>query len=396
MESLTDRVAIIGMGCTSFGELWDRSVESLVVEACTEALEDAGIELGEIQGAWLGTARSGHRGVALSNSLKLGTTPVTRIEAGCATSTDALRNACYAVAAGNCNLALVCGLEKNKDYGFAGTPVSPPSYPEVALSQTRPSLPMPSQFALLANAYFSKYGIDYQEGKRILGKIAVKNHHNGMDSPKAHLHREITLEEAVHAPLIAKPLGFYDCCAVSDGCAAAIITRSELASRHRNDFILVKGIGLACGDEYAQIDEDYDWTYWRENRAAAAVAYREAGITHPREEIDIAMVHDCFTINELISYEDLGFSPVGRAQEDIDKGFFERSGSLPVNTDGGLKCFGHPTGATGLRMIYEIYKQIQGKVGARQIKNVSIGLTHNIGGWPGAFTCTVAIFGKAL
>jgi acetyl-CoA C-acetyltransferase len=395
MEGLKDRVAIIGMGCTSFGELWDQSVESLVVEACTEAFEDAGIEAKDIQGAWLGTARSGHRGVALSNPLKLGTTPVTRIEAACATSTDALRNACYAVAAGILDIALVCGLEKNKDYGFAGTPVSPPSYPEVALSQTRPSLPMPSQFALLANAYFAKYGIDDQEGKRILAKIAVKNHRNGMDSPKAHYHREITLEEAINAPLVAKPLGLYDCCAVSDGCAAAIVVPSELASRYRNDFILVKGIGLACGDEYAQIDEDYDWTYWRENRAAAAMAYREAGLHHPREEIDIAMVHDCFTINELISYEDLGFCPAGRAKEDIDSGFFERGGGLPVNTDGGLKCFGHPTGATGMRMIYEIYKQMQGKAGARQIKKVNIGLTHNIGGWPGAFTATVAIFGKS-
>jgi acetyl-CoA C-acetyltransferase len=396
MESLKDRVAIIGMGCTPFGELWDRSVESLVVEACTEALEDAGLEAGQIQGAWLGTARSGHRGVVLSNSLKLGMTPITRIEAGCATSTDALRNACYAIAAGNCDLALVCGLEKNKDYGFAGTPVSPPSYPEVALSQTRPSLPMPSQFALLANAYFSKFGIHYDEGKRIMAKIAVKNHHNGMASPKAHFHREITVEEAINAPLIAKPLGLYDCCAVSDGCASAVITRSDLASHYRSDFILVKGIGLACGDEYAQIDESYDWTYWRENRAAAAMAYREAGVTHPREEIDIAMVHDCFTINELISYEDLGFSPVGRAKEDIDAGFFERSGGLPVNTDGGLKCFGHPTGATGLRMIYEIYKQMQGKAGPRQREGVRVGLTHNIGGWPGAFTCTVAIFGNPL
>ena len=396
MESLRDRVAIIGMGCTLFGELWDQSVESLVVEACTEAFEDAGIESGEIQGAWLGTARSGHRGVVLSNPLKLGTTPVTRIEAACATSTDALRNACYAVAAGNCDLALVCGLEKNKDYGFAGTPVSPPSYPEMALSQTRPSLPMPSQFALLANAYFAKYGIDRKEGKRLLAKIAVKNHYNGMDSPKAHFRREITLEEAISAPLIAEPLGLYDCCAVSDGCAAAIITRSELASRYRNDFILVKGIGLACGDEYAQIDQGYDWTYWRENRAAALMAYREAGITRPREEIDIAIVHDCFTINELITYEDLGFSPVGRAKEDIDGGFFERRGGLPVNTDGGLKCFGHPTGATGLRMIYEVYKQMQGKAGGRQIERAKIGLTHNIGGWPGAFTSAVAIFGKAF
>lgn len=396
MESLKDKVAIIGMGCTSFGELWDRTVESLVVEACTEAFEDAGIEAGQVQGAWLGTARSGHRGVALSQPLKLGTTPVTRIEAACATATDALRNACYAIIAGNCDIALVCGLEKNKDYGFAGTPVSPPSYPEVALSQTRPSLPMPSQFALLANAYFSKYGIEDQEGKQILAKIAVKNHHNGMDSPKAHYHREITLEEAVNAPLIAKPLGLYDCCAVSDGCAAAIITRSELASHYRDDFILIKGIGLACGDEYAQIDEDYDWTYWRENRAAAQMAYQEAGVHCPREEINIAMVHDCFTINEFISYEDLGFSPIGRAKEDVHGGFFERGGGLPVNTDGGLKCFGHPTGATGLRMIYEIYKQMQGKGGARQIEKVDIGLTHNIGGWPGAFTCTVAIFGKAF
>jgi acetyl-CoA C-acetyltransferase len=396
MESLKDKVAIIGMGCTPFGELWDRSVESLVVEACTEALEDAGIETGQIQGAWLGTARSGHRGVALSNPLKLGTTPVTRIEAACATSTDALRNASFAVAAGNCDIALVCGVEKNKDYGFTGTPVSPPSYPEVALSQTRPSLPMPSQFALLANAYFSKYGIEDEEGKRTLAKIAVKNHRNGMDSPRAHYHREITIEEAVTAPLIAKPLGLYDCCAVSDGCAAAILVRSELASRYRSDFILVKGIGLACGDEYAQIDEDYDWTYWRENRAAAAMAYQEAGITHPREEIDLAMVHDCFTINEWISYEDLGFSPVGSAKEDIDAGFFERRGGLPVNTDGGLKCFGHPTGATGLRMVYEVYKQMQGKAEKRQIHNVRIGLTHNIGGWPGAFTSAVAIFGKAI
>lgn len=395
MGSLKDRVAIIGMGCTSFGELWDRSVESLVVEACTEAFQDAGIEARHIQGAWLGTARSGHRGVVLSNPLKLGTTPVTRIEAACATSTDALRNACYAVAAGTLDIALVCGLEKNKDYGFAGTPVSPPSYPEVALSQTRPSLPMPSQFALLANAYFAKYGIEDQEGKRILAKIAVKNHRNGMESPKAHYHREITLEEAINAPLVAKPLGLYDCCAVSDGCAAAVITRSELAPHYRNDPILIKGIGLACGDEYAQIDEDYDWTSWRENRAAAAMAYREAGITNPREEIDIAMVHDCFTINELISYEDLGFSSVGKAKDDIDAGFFERSGGLPVNTDGGLKCFGHPTGATGLRMIYEIYKQMQGKAGARQMKKVNIGLTHNIGGWPGAFTAAVAIFGKS-
>jgi len=394
MESIKDKAAIIGMGCAKFGERWEASIHDLIVEAAFEAFNDAHIKPGDIQAVWWGTSFSEHRGTAIAESLKLGGIPYTRIENACAAGLDVLRNASYAVAAGVYDIVMACGGEKLKDFGFSGLPVSPPSYAELALSQTKPVTPMPAQFALLANRYFHHYGIDYEEGKRAISKIAVKNHHNGTLSPKAHFHREISLETAINAPMIAKPLGLYDCCGVSDGCAVAIITRPEIARKYRDDYVLLKGLGVAGGDEYAAIPSDFDWVHWEENLAAAEIAYREAGITNPREQIDIAQVHDCFTINELISYEDLGFSPRGKAIDDINSGFFELDGGLPVNTDGGLKCFGHPIGATGLRMVYEIYKQLQGKAEARQLKKVKLGLAHNIGGWPGAFTAAVAIFGR--
>lgn len=394
MESIKDKVAIIGMGCTQFGELWDKGIYDMVIEAAYEAYEDARIEPSQIQACWVGTAYGLHRGTSLS-ALHLGAIPISRLENACATGTDTLRNAAYAVAAGVCDFAMALGVEKTKDYGFSGLPVSPPSYPEVAMSHTKPAAPMPSQFALMANRYFYHYGIDYKEGKRALGKIAVKNHHNGTLSPKAHLRREITLDEAVNAPMIAKPLGLYDCCGVSDGCACAIVTRPDIARKIKGDqYILIKGLGVACGDDYAQLSAKYDWTHWEENLAAAKIAYAEAGIDNPREQIDVAEVHDCFSINELVTYEDLGFSPRGKGMDDVNAGYFELSGGLPVNPDGGLKSFGHPVAASGLRMIYEIYAQLLGRAGPRQVKDPKLGLIHNIGGWPGAFTSAVAIFGR--
>lgn len=394
MENIKDRVAIIGMGCTKFGELWDSSLDDLIVDACYEAFDDAGIKPEDIQAAWLGTFTSGRKGTTLAIPLKFRGIPVSRVENACATGTDAFRNACYAVAAGIYDMVLVCGAEKLKDYGFSGLPNNAPAYPELALSQTKPPAPMPAQFALLANRYFYHYKIPYDKGKRAMAKIAVKNHHNGMLSPKAHFHQEVSLEAVINAPMIAKPLGLYDCCGVSDGAAAAVITTPEIAKKYRDAYVLVKGLGIATGDEYAQVPSDFDWLHWEENVAAAEIAYKEAGITNPREQIDIAIVHDCFSINELITYEDLGFSPRGKAIDDIDAGFFGLDGGLPVNTDGGLKCFGHPIGATGLRMIYEVYEQLQGKASDRQLKKVKLGLTHNLGGTPGAMTSAVSIFGK--
>ena len=394
-NGIRDKVAIIGMGCVKFGENWEQSAADMIIEAAYEAYEDARIEPKEIQAAWVGTCQAGVRGTQLAVPLKLEYIPISRLENACATGTDAFRNACYGVAAGIYDIALVVGVEKTKDTGYSGLETTYSRHisqgtwldPEVFVG-------MPAQFALAATRYFYRYQLSYEEGKRTLAKISVKSHHNGTLSPKAHLRREITIEQVITAPMIAWPLGLFDCCGVSDGAAAAIIARPELAGKFRDDYILVKGLGVACGASQAELQDDYDFTHFEETVIASNSAYAEAGIKQPRKEIDLASVHDCFSITELINYEDLGFSPRGKAKEDVDAGTFTLEGELPVNTDGGLKCFGHPVGASGIRMLYEIYKQLQGKAEARQIKKAEIGLTHNLGGLPGRFTCAVTILGR--
>lgn len=391
MQGIKDRVAIVGMGCTKFGELWDKNFKDLMVDACYEAFEDAGIGSKDIQAAWYGSRESGFTGSHLANALKLEYIPITRVENFCAGGTDTFRNACYAVAAGIYDIVLACGVEKCKDHfgGFTMDITDP-----FDRSMVEWELPPVSQFAQLANRYFYHYGLSYEEGKRILAKISVKNHHNGTMSPKAHFQREITLEQAINAPMISYPLGLFDACGLSDGGAAAIITTPEIAKSMRKDYVLVKGLALVNGGGQGKLQSDYDFIHIPETVAAGKLAYKEAGIKNPRQEVDIAVVHDCFTITELLIYEDLGFSPRGKGPEDVEAGTFTLEGDLPVNTDGGLKCFGHPLSASGLRMIYEIYKQLQGKAGARQVKKADIGLTHNVGGVSGYFNCAVAILGK--
>ena len=389
MQGIKDRVAIIGMGCTKFGERWDASAADLMVEAAYEAYEDAGITSQDIQAAWVGTVQSFRTGQALAQALKLDYVPITRVENACATATDAFRNASYAVAAGIYDIAIAVGVEKLKDSGFSGLAV-----PESVGSEVAPPTPPPAQFAMAATRYFHHYGLSYEEGKHILAQIASKNHHNGTQSPKAHFQREVSVDQVMKAPMIAWPLGLYDCCGVSDGAAAAIITTPEIARSFRRDYVLVKGLGLAVGS-FGILRDDWDFVHFPENVRAGQAAYQDAGITNPREEIDLASVHDCFTITELIIAEDLGFSPRGQAKDDVEAGTFTLEGDLPINTDGGLKCFGHPIGASGIRMIYEVYKQLQGKAGPRQLQKADIGLTHNLGGRPGSFTASVAIFGRA-
>ncbi len=389
MEGIKDKIAIIGMGCTKFGERWDSDGYDLLVEACYEAIEDAGIEAKDIQAGWLGTHSSFTTGQPLAQALKLDYIPITRVENACATGTDAFRNACYAVAAGIYDIVIAVGVEKLKDSGISGL-----SVPRPPGSDVTPPTPPPSQFALAGTRYFHHYDIPYDEGKVTLAKIAVKNHHNGTMNSKAHFRKEISVEQVLKAPMIAWPLGLFDCCGVSDGAAAAIITRADLAKNFREDYILVKGLGLAVGGNQGLLQDDYDFVHFPENVRAAEIAYQESGISDPRKEIDLAVVHDCFTITELIIYEDLGFSQRGKASEDVEAGTFTLEGELPVNTDGGLKCFGHPIGASGIRMIYEVYKQLQDKAGERQVKDAKIGLTHNLGGYPGSFSASVAVFGR--
>ncbi|MCY4366745.1 MAG: acetyl-CoA acetyltransferase [Chloroflexi bacterium] len=389
MNGIRDRVAIIGMGCTKFGERWDASAADLMVEAAYEAYADAGIESSDVQAAWLGTVSSFRTGQPLAEALKLDYIPITRVENACATATDAFRNASYAVAAGIYDIVLAVGVEKLKDSGFSGLAV-----PEAPGSDVTPPTPPPSQFAMAATRYFHQYGIPYEDGKRTLAQIAAKNHHNGTLNSRAHFQQEIGVDQVVNAPMIAWPLGLFDCCGVSDGAAAAIITTPEIARSFRQDYVLVKALALSVG-AFGAIRSDWDFTHFPETVRASQSAFQEAGISSPREELDMAMVHDCFTITELIIYEDLGLSQRGRASEDVASGSFTLEGELPVNTDGGLKCFGHPIGASGIRMIYEVYKQLQGKADARQLRKADLGLTHNLGGRPGSFTCSVAIFGAA-
>ena len=389
MESFRDKVAVVGMGCTKFGERWDASPEDLLIEAAYEAYEDAGIDPSDIQAAWVGTTRSGEAGASVADPLKLRDIPITRVENWCATGHDALRNAAFGIASGMYDVVMAIGFEKLKDTGGAGLGVGRGTDPVQYPFGTAPGF-----FANIATRYFHTHGWDEEQGKTVLGKISVKNHHNGTMSPKAHFQREVTLEEVVRAPMISWPLGLLDCCPTTDGAAAAILCRADLAHSFRADPIYIKGIGFSVDPLMPTQRPGFDYLGFEANRNAARQAYTQAGIQTPRTELDLAVVHDCFTVTELVIYEDLGFSPKGRGWEDVEAGTFTLEGELPVNTDGGLKAFGHPIGATGLRTTYEIYKQLQHKAGPRQIKDAELGLCHTLGGSPQV--AAVAVLGNSL
>jgi len=395
-NGIRDKVAIIGMGCSKFGERWDCDAEDLMVEAFEECIEDAGIDFKEIQAAWLATAieeiHVGKGGLPLAFALRLPYIPVTRVENFCASGSEALRGATYAVASGACDIALALGVEKLKDTGYGGLP-----------QRSRGSLnsmwwanySAPGSFAQLATAYRTKHGIDAAELKRAMAHISIKSHDNGAKNPKAHLQRQITEEQVMSAPMVAEPLGIYDCCGVSDGAACAIVTTPEIAkAMGKKDLITVKALQLSVSNGVEAGHNSWDGSYFMTARIASKRAYEEAGIRNPREEISLAEVHDCFSITELVTMEDLYLSPEGGAVKDVLDGFYDSDGGLPCQIDGGLKCFGHPIGSSGLRMIYELYLQMQGRAGKRQVSNPTLGLTHNLGGAPHQNVCSVAIIGQ--
>lgn len=380
--SIKDKVAIIGMGCSKFGERWGAGIGDLAIESVSEALVDAGVDLKDIEAFYVGQMYAPVGGIAgsmVADALKLKNVPVIRNENWCTSGHIALIEACLAVASGAYDIVMALGVEKLKDTGYPGLGTGRGMSPVYEARRTAPG-----SFALIATRYFHEYGMTMEEGRATIGKIAVKNHYNGSLSPKAHFQKVVTLEEVINAPVVAYPLGLYDCCGNSDGSACAIVTRADLARKFREDPIYLKGFGVSMDAMLPHARPGFGWTSFDSLMDSANKAYKMAGIKNPREEIDLAEVHDCFTITEMIIYEDFGFSPRGRAKEDIDSGFFELDGGLPVNTDGGLKCFGHPVGASGLRMTYEVYKQLQGKVDnpARQVKNASRGLAHTFGGPP--------------
>jgi acetyl-CoA C-acetyltransferase len=228
----------------------------------------------------------------------------------------------------------------------------------------------------------------------VLSRIAYKNHANGEKNPKAQFRKIVPLEQIKCSPRVADPLGIMDCSGVSDGSAAAIIVRAEDAHKYTDKPIFIKALSFVAGPAEGPLSPDYDYTTFPEVVASAKDAYKQAGVKNPREEISMAEVHDCFTPTELVLYEDLGFAERGGAWRDVLAGTFDLDGRLPVNPDGGLKSFGHPIGASGLRMMYEMWLQLRGEAGPRQIKNPRLGLTHNLGGAPGRCVSFVSVVGR--
>jgi acetyl-CoA C-acetyltransferase len=395
-NGIRDRVAIIGMGCTPFGEHWDKGVDDLCVDSANLAVSSAGIEIDDVDAFWLGTASSGISGLTLSKPLKLDYKPVTRVENFCATGSEAFRNACYAVASGAYDMVMSLGVEKLKDSGYSGLTGSfpPDDGSDIPLAP-------PAAFALLAPAYADRYGVDQSELKEVFTRIAWKNHHNGSLNPLAQYRKEVSKETIACSPLVAGALGIFDCSGVADGSAAAIIVRAEDAHRYTEKPLYVKALSFVAGPATGTMDPEYGYISFPEVVRTAADAYSQAGVTDPRAEIAMAEVHDCFTPTEMILMEDLGFSERGQAWKDCLAGAFDLDGELAVNPDGGLKSFGHPVGASGLRMLYECWLQLRGEApDARRVQAIDrgrkLGLTHNLGGWPGACVSFVALVGNEL
>jgi len=393
-KGIRDQVAIVGMGCTTFGEHWDRSTDDMLVDASGDALKSAGIPLADVDAFWLGTMGSGVSGLTLSRPLKIDYKPVTRLENMCATGSEAFRNACYAVASGAFDVAMAIGVEKLKDSGYSGLVTG-----TIPNDGTLPTLTAPASFSLLAPAYANKYGVDEEEMKDVLTRIAWKNHRNGALNPRAQFRKEVAKDTIACSPLIAGPLGIFDCSGVSDGSAAAIVVRAEDAYKYTDKPLFVKALSFVAGPAAGPIDPSYDYTSFREVVRSAEDAYQQAGITNPRAELAMAEVHDCFTPTELVLMEDLGFAERGMGWKEVLAGTFDLDGELPVNPDGGLKSFGHPIGASGLRMLFEAWLQLRGEAPAeRQIASVAAGktkaLTHNLGGAPGACVSFVSVVGS--
>jgi len=396
-RGIRDKVAVIGMGCSKFGERWDADAEDLMLEAFSEALADAGVEKRQIEAAWLATAieeqHVGKSGVPLSVALRLPNIPVTRVENYCASGSEAFRGAAYAVASGACDIALALGCEKLKDTGYGGLPQRSRG---VVNGFYWPNLSAPGAFAQLASAYRAKHGVDPADMKRAMGHVSAKSHENATRNPKAHLRNRISIDDVLNAPMVAEPLGIFDCCGVSDGAACAIVTTPAIAASLGRSGVLVKSLQLAVSNGLEAQHNSWDGSHFITTRIAAKRAYEEAGIRDPRSELGLIEAHDCFSVTELVTMEDLFVSQEGGAITDVLDGFFDAGGRMPCQIDGGLKCFGHPIGASGLRMLYEIYLQMLGRAGPRQRVDLpGFGLAHNLGGLPHLNVCSIVILGSA-
>jgi acetyl-CoA C-acetyltransferase len=393
-HGIKDQVAIIGMGCTPFLEHWEKSLDDLIIDAAHATYESAGVKQEDIDAFWFGTSQSAASGLAMAGPLKIQGKPVTRVENYCATGSEAMRNAAYAVASGAYDVVMALGAEKVKDGGYQGLNAFP-----IPTDGTQRTLTAAAMFSLILPAYSKKYGVDPKELRYTVAKIAEKNHYNGARNPLAQFRRETSAEQICQMAAVAGELSVFDCAGVADGAAAVIMCRMEDAHKYCDNPLYIKALSFVAGTGAGSLDPDYDYTTLTESKWAADDAYSQAGVTDPKTEIAMAEVHDCFTPTELVLMEDLGFSDPGGAWQDVLDGASQLDGRLPVNTDGGLKSFGHPVGASGLRMLYEVWLQLRGEAPEdRRIPKTDrkLGLTHNLGGYPGEMVSFVGIYGTEL
>jgi acetyl-CoA C-acetyltransferase len=392
MKNKIPNIAIIGVGTTRFGELFHQSYDDLIRDAALQAIADANISMDEIDAAWLSTAFpeigvfKGRSGMDLSESLSLYNIPVTRVSNFCASGADAIRNAANALRAGECDVALALGVEKLRDRQPQDSIVK--MMVEYGHPYLQKGFTAAGTFAVYANRIMHEYGVTRED----ISSISVKNHQHGTLNDKAHHRISCSLDEVMNSTMVANPLTVMDSCPTTDGAACVIMVRAEDVDKKKHKPIFIKGIGLSIstGWDMPFFDPNHDFLSFEATRIAAQSAYKQAGITNPIEEIDLMEVHDCFSIVELLTYEDLGLCKKGEAKDLLRGKETQHGGKIPVNVSGGLLSCGHPVGATGVRMVTEIVAQLRNEAGARQVKNAKTGLTHNIGG-PGAIGSVIIL-----
>lgn len=381
-------VAVIGVGMTKFGELWDHSFRQLIAEAGSKAILETTVEGKEIDAMYIGSMSSGrfigqeHVGALVADAAGFShlNIPSTRVEGACASSGLALREGFLSIASGHCDVVVVGGIEKMNDVGGGSATETLATAAdqewEAFFGATFPGL-----YAMIAKRHMHKYGTT----KKQLAQVAVKNHKNGTLNPNAQYQREISLETAMNATPVAEPLGLMDCSPVTDGAAAVVLCSAEKAKDFNSEPVKIIGSGQAS--DTLSLQGRRSLTTLDATVKAGEKAYELANIKP--KDVDFAEVHDCFTIAEICAIEDLGFVKKGEGGKAIDNKITTPDGTLPVNISGGLKSKGHPVGATGVAQIVEVTNQLRGNAEKRQLKNANIGLTHNVGG-SGA-TCVVHI-----
>ncbi|MBU0530326.1 MAG: thiolase domain-containing protein [Candidatus Aenigmatarchaeota archaeon] len=380
------RVAVVGVGMTKQDEHWDKSIRDLSMEAGASALRDAKLEGKDIQALYIGNMSAGrfvgqeHLAVLAADQAGLLPIPATRCEAACASGSLAFRKAYLSILSGEYDIVMVGGTEKMTDIKGTGAIAAlmgaGDSEWESSIGLTFTGL-----YAMMARAYMNKYGLTRDE----LSLVPVKNHKHGLNNPYAQFNYEVTIEQVLKSALIADPLRLLDCSPITDGSAALILASEDVAKRFENPAWI---LGSGHASDTLALHNRKSITEIVSSQIAARNAYEKAGLRP--EDIDVAEVHDCFSIEEIIAYEDLGFAERGKGKDLLINKEVEVGGRIPVNPDGGLKL-GHPVGATGIKQIIEITRQLRGDA-FNQVKDARIGLTHNIGG-TGA-TAIVHIFGK--